>query len=109
MKALERKFADSFYESLVRGVTSVSTDILQLLTEAREGESPQGRSMLDALIQNVDQARKMKKGGCQSPGIPCIYIRSNPELAGINIRKIAGESIFMPSRWPKKQVPGTTC
>lgn len=98
MKALERKFADSFYESLVRGVTSVSTDILQLLTEAREGESPQGKSMLDALIRNVDLARKMKKGVCQSPGIPCIYIRSNPELAGINIRKIAGESIVQATK-----------
>jgi fumarate hydratase subunit alpha len=93
MKALEKKFADVFYESLVRGVTSISPDILQLLKDARKDESPQGKSMLDALIQNVELAQKMKRGVCQSPGIPCIYIRSNPELAGINVRKIAGESI----------------
>jgi fumarate hydratase subunit alpha len=93
MTPIEKQFADVFYESLVRGVTSVSPDILQLLKEARKEESPQGRSMLEALIQNVELAQKMKRGVCQSPGIPCIYIRSNPELAGINIRKIAGASI----------------
>jgi fumarate hydratase subunit alpha len=93
MTALERRFADVFYESLVRGVTGISSDILQLLKDARSDETPQGRAMLEALIQNVELAQRMKRGVCQSPGIPCIYIRSNPELAGINIRKIAGESI----------------
>ena len=93
MTALDRPFAEAFYESLVRGVTGISADILQLLKGARDDETPQGKSMLDALIQNVELARKMKRGVCQSPGIPCIYIRSNPELCGINIRKIAGESI----------------
>jgi tartrate dehydratase alpha subunit/fumarate hydratase class I-like protein len=58
MKALEKQFTDVFYESLVRGVTSVSPDIFQLLKEARKDESPQGKSMLDALIQNVDWPRK---------------------------------------------------
>jgi fumarate hydratase subunit alpha len=94
MTALDRPFAEAFYESLVRGVTGISPDILQLLKEARDDETPTGKSMLDALIQNVELARKMKRGVCQSPGIPCIYIRSNPELSGINIRKIAGESII---------------
>jgi len=93
MNALEKQFTNTFYESLVRGVTSVSPDILDLLKEARKDESPQGKSMLDALIENVDLAQKMKRGVCQSPGIPCIYIRSNPELSGIDFRKIAGESI----------------
>jgi fumarate hydratase subunit alpha len=49
--------------------------------------------MLDALIQNAEMAKEMKRGVCQSPGSPCVYIRTNAELAGINIRKIAGESI----------------
>jgi len=94
MTALDRPFAEAFYESLVRGVTGISPDILQLLKDARDDETPTGKSMLDALIQNVELARKMKRGVCQSPGIPCIYIRSNPELSGINIRKIAGDSII---------------
>jgi len=94
MPALDRPFAEAFYESLIRGVTGISPDILQLLKDARDDETPTGKSMLDALIQNVELARKMKRGVCQSPGIPCIYIRSNPELSGINIRKIAGDSII---------------
>jgi fumarate hydratase subunit alpha len=94
MKALEKQFAAVFYESLVKGVTSISPDILQLMKEAKDDESPQGKSMLEAMIQNVELAQKLKKGVCQSPGIPCIYLRSNPELAGINVRKIAGESIL---------------
>lgn len=93
MIALEKQFSDAFYEYLVRGVTSVSADILQLLKEARKDESPQGKSMLDALIENVELAQKTRRGVCQSPGIPCIYIRSSPELSGIHIPKIAGESI----------------
>ncbi len=98
MNGLEKKFASAFYESLVRGVTSISPDILQLLKEARDDETPQGRSMLEALIQNVELAHNMKRGVCQSPGIPCIYIRSNAELAGINIRKIAAESIVQATK-----------
>jgi fumarate hydratase subunit alpha len=98
MLALEKKFAEVFYDSLVRGITSISPDILQLMTEARENESPQGKSMLEAMIQNVELARKLKKGVCQSPGIPCIYVRSNPAMIGFNIRKIMGESIVRATR-----------
>jgi fumarate hydratase subunit alpha len=68
------------------------------MTEARENESPQGKSMLEAMIQNVELARKLKKGVCQSPGIPCIYVRSNPEMIGFDIRKIMGESIVRATR-----------
>lgn len=98
MKALEKKFAEVFYDSLVRGITSISPDILQLMMEARENESPQGKSMLDAMIQNVELAQKLKKGVCQSPGIPCIYVRSNPAMIGFDIRKIMGESIVRATR-----------
>ena len=98
MEALEKKFADIFYESLVRGVTSVSPDILKLLKEAHRDESPEGKPMLEAIIQNAELAQKMKKGVCQSPGIPCVYIRSNPKLAGINVRKIVGESIVQATK-----------
>ena len=75
MKGLENKFSEIFYDSLVRGITSISPDILKLMMEAREDESPQGKSMLDAMVQNVELAQKRKKGVCQSPGIPCIYLR----------------------------------
>ena len=98
MKTLEKKFAEVFYGSLVRGVTSISSDILNLIMEARENESSQGRSMLEAMIKNVELAQKLKKGVCQSPGIPCIYVRSGPQMGGIDIKKIASESIVQATR-----------
>ncbi|HSR09968.1 MAG TPA: fumarate hydratase, partial [Thermodesulfobacteriota bacterium] len=93
MNTLEKNFAETFYDALVNGVTSISPDIFQMLVKARDDETPQGRSMLDALIENVELARKLKKGVCQSPGIPCIYIRSNPQMLNFDIRRIMGESI----------------
>ena len=98
MKGLENKFSEIFYDSLVRGITSISPDILKLMMEAREDESPQGKSMLDAMVQNVELAQKRKKGVCQSPGIPCIYLRGNPEMIGFDIKKIMGESIVRATR-----------
>lgn len=98
MKEVGKKFAEVFYDSLVRGITSISPDILQLMMEARENESPQGKSMLEAMIQNVELAQKLRKGVCQSPGIPWIYVRSNPEMIGFDIRKIMGESIVRATR-----------
>jgi len=98
MKGLENKFSEIFYDSLVRGITSISPDILKLMKEAREDESPQGKSMLDAMVQNVELAQKRKKGVCQSPGIPCIYLRGNPEMIGFDIKKIMGESIVKATR-----------
>jgi len=98
MKGLENKFSEIFYDSLVRGITSISPDILKLMMEAREDESPQGKSMLDAMVQNVELAQKRKKGVCQSPGIPCIYLRGNPEMIGFDIKKIMGESIVKATR-----------
>ncbi len=98
MKTIEDKFADLFYLSLIRGVTGISPDILSMLTGARDMEGPAARSMLDAMLRNVELAQKLQKGVCQSPGIPCIYIRSNPDMVRINIKKIAGESIVRATR-----------
>ncbi len=95
---MEKKFKEVFYDLLVKGVTSISPDIFQLMVKAREDETPQGKSMLDAMIENVELARKLKKGVCQSPGIPCIYIRSNPEMIAFDIRKIMGESVVRATR-----------
>jgi tartrate dehydratase alpha subunit/fumarate hydratase class I-like protein len=78
MKTLEKKFAEVFYGSLVRGVTSISSDILNLMMEARENESSQGRSMLEAMIKNVELAQKLKKGYASLPEFPasmCAAVR----------------------------------
>ncbi len=99
MKKIETKFGEAFYESLVGGVTSISPDILQLMEEAlAEEKSPPAKAMLEAMLQNVELAQKLRKGVCQSPGIPCIYLRCGPKMAGIDVKKIAEESIIRATR-----------
>jgi fumarate hydratase subunit alpha len=99
MKIIETKFAEAFYESLVRGVTGISPDVLQLMEEAlAEEKSPPARAMLEAMLMNVQLAQKLRKGVCQSPGIPCIYVRCGPGLAGIDVRKITEEAIMRATR-----------
>jgi len=99
MKRIESKFKESFYESLVRGVTGVSPDVLQLMEEAlAEEKSSPAKGMLEAMLKNVELAQKLKKGVCQSPGIPCIYVRCGPEMARIDVQKISRESIMRATR-----------
>ncbi len=94
MEGFATKFRDTFYESLVKGVTSISPDILKLMKEALEiEESPPAKAMLKAMIDNVGLAREQRKGVCQSPGIPCVYMRCGQEMAGMDIKGIVGTSI----------------
>lgn len=73
MERLEAEFGRIFYESLVKGVTSISHDILKMMEEALDvEESPPAKVMLGSMIKNVELAQKQKKGICQSPGIPCV-------------------------------------
>lgn len=94
MERLASRYAEAFYRNLVRGVTSVSPDILRMMEKAipRE-ESPAARGMLETLIKNATLAKERKKGVCQSPGIPCIYVRVGREMAGIDVMKITGQAI----------------
>lgn len=94
MERFAAKFREVFYESLVRGVTSISPDILKLMKEALAvEESPPAKAMLKAMIDNVGLAREQKKGVCQSPGIPCVYMRCGRDMAGMDIKGIVGTSI----------------
>jgi len=95
MKGLENKLSGVFLDSLVRGVTGISPDVLNLMKGAlQQEESPPAKAMLEAMLKNVELAQKLKKGVCQSPGIPCLYVRCSPEMTGMDIRRIAGESIL---------------
>jgi fumarate hydratase subunit alpha len=94
VERLARLYENAFYENLVRGVTSVSQDILDMMEKAivRE-EAPAAKGMLETLIKNATLAKERKRGVCQSPGIPCIYVRVGREMAGIDVVKITGKAI----------------
>ncbi len=94
MNKIHETYEKVFYEFLVRGVTTISPDILGMLQKAiDQEESPAAKGMLEALIKNVQMAQIERKGVCQSPGIPCIYLRLGREMAGMNIEPIAGRSV----------------
>jgi tartrate dehydratase alpha subunit/fumarate hydratase class I-like protein len=59
MERLGKQYADAFYENLVRGVTTVSPDILGMMGKAiaRE-EAPAARGMLETLIKNATLAKE---------------------------------------------------
>jgi fumarate hydratase subunit alpha len=86
-------FADYFYDSLVKGVTSISPDVLKLLQDARSQEDASGRAMIDALLKNVAISQSKKSGICQSPGIPYVRIRCGPDMTGIDYASIIGSSV----------------
>jgi fumarate hydratase subunit alpha len=94
VERLANLYENAFYENLVRGVTSVSQDILDMMEKAivRE-EAPAAKGMLETLIKNATLAKERKRGVCQSPGIPCIYVRVGREMAGIDVVKITGKAI----------------
>ena len=94
MQEVEEKFSKIFYESLIQGVTSISPDILKLLEGAlAEESSAPAKGMLNAMLENVRLAREQKKGVCQSPGIPAVYLRFGTSMAGIDFPKIIGPAI----------------
>ncbi len=94
MNKIHETYEKVFYEFLVRGVTTISPDILGMLQKAIDQEESQvAKGMLEALVKNVQMAQMEGKGVCQSPGIPCIYLRLGREMAGMNIEPIAGRSV----------------
>lgn len=98
-KRISRAYEKIFHELLIKAVTSISSDILAMMEKAVEKEeSPSARSMLETLIKNVQMAQSQRKGVCQSPGIPCIYLRLGPRMAGIPFGPIAARSIVRASQ-----------
>jgi fumarate hydratase subunit alpha len=94
MKDWGKQYEEAFYRNLVRGVTSVSPDILGMMEKAvGQEDSPAARGMLETLIRNARMAAGKRKGVCQSPGIPCIYVRVGREMAGIDVADITGKAV----------------
>jgi len=95
MENLAKRFEQLFFDSLVKGVTTISPDVLKLLKHSLELEdSPPAKRMIETMIDNVDMANKQKKGVCQSPGLPCIYVKCGQNMADIDVTKIMRDSII---------------
>jgi len=95
MEEIAKHFEEVFYDYLVsRGATSISPDVLRLMERALDvDESPPARVMLETMIENLKLAQEHKRGVCQSPGLPCIYVRCGREMASIDVRTTATTSI----------------
>lgn len=79
----EKMFYDEIFELIHRSCTTISPDVLALLKKALERETnPTAQSMIRAMLDNVELAKKYDKPVCQSPGFPTVYLsfgeKSNP-------------------------------
>lgn len=77
-----------------RSVTDISDDTKILLKDALKRESNEtAKSMLSAMLENVELANEKQKPVCQSPGYPTVYISyGNNTLPG-NIKEMFGEAL----------------
>ena len=73
--------------SLVKNMcTTISPDALALMRQAVQNESNSAaKSMLQSMLDNVEQAGVKDKPVCQSPGFPTVYIRfgDGVDLSGL--------------------------
>jgi hypothetical protein len=68
MKIIETKFAEAFYESLVRGITGISPDVLQLMEEAlAEEKSPSGQGHARSYAEECAACSEAEKRGMSVP------------------------------------------
>lgn len=68
------------YNTVMRAVTGISPDVQALLKDALEREdNTTARSMLSAMLENVEVAKAKDKAVCQSPGYPTAYITFGDE------------------------------
>lgn len=77
-----------------RSVTNISNDTKILLNEALDRETNEtAKSMLSAMLENVELANEKQKPVCQSPGYPTVYISFGDKTSPQNIKEIFGEAL----------------
>lgn len=71
----QKQLRDEVFYLVNRSVTNISNDTKVLLKESLKKESNEtAKSMLSAMLENVELAYNQSKPVCQSPGYPTIYI-----------------------------------
>jgi len=90
----EHKLYSEIYDLVIDSCTGVSPDCLALMRQALERETNQtARSLLQAMLENVELAGKLRKPVCQSPGFPTVYISFGDNFELPNIKDIWSRAI----------------
>lgn len=73
---MEKKAWESaVYDAVMRATTEISDDVRSLLERSLQKETnPTAQSMLRSMLDNLDIAKKLDKGVCQSPGYPTSWV-----------------------------------
>ncbi len=87
----------AIYDTVLRAVTEISTDVKDLLLEAFDRETNStAKSMLSSMLENLDIAKKQDKAVCQSPGYPTAWISYScdnfPDFASGTIGKALADA-----------------
>lgn len=87
----------AIYQTIIRAVTEISSDVKDLLTDAFTSETNEaGKSMLSLMLENLEVAKAQDKAICQSPGYPTTWIsygdNNFPASAPETIRKALGDA-----------------
>lgn len=82
------------YHLVVKCCTNISPDVLKLIENAIEKESsPAARSMMQAMLDDVDLAKEKNKPLCQSPGFPVVYVTFGDKIRPGNIKEVFGRAL----------------
>jgi fumarate hydratase subunit alpha len=96
---LQDHIQDHIYELVVRCCTGISQDVKRIIENALEKESnPTARSMMQAMLDNVQLAQEKNKPFCQSPGFPTVYVTFGDGVQLGNIKELFAEALVMATK-----------
>jgi fumarate hydratase subunit alpha len=72
----ERQPVKTLVEAIREATTRLPTDVIEALQHARDADDPNGRTQLDAILENVDIACRDALPLCQDTGIPTFLVRA---------------------------------
>ena len=98
-----KEVVEAVVELFRKAETELPEDVVEALRNAYEREDNEiARSILKAIIQNIDAARKLKVPMCQDTGIPIIFAEVGRELClDFNLRDAIVEGVWRAT----KEVP----
>lgn len=91
----EKRMYSEVYELIIDSCTRVSPDCIALLRRALDREtSTRAKSMLRAMLENVELAGKLSKPVCQSPGFPTVYVSFGDRAELDNLENVYSQAII---------------
>lgn len=90
----EKMLEGEIYKLVIRACTTISSDVKKMMQSVLERETkPTAKSMLEAMLDNVELAKTKNKPVCQSPGFPTVYINFGSEALLGNIPMMFGKAL----------------